>query len=382
MIYPLAYLKALGCKLLMSSALLCALGPLPLAAHEVLPAIMDVRQVEDRLDFVVSLNLEAILAGIDLSSLTDTNLSPKAQDYDLLRSKAPQALALDLADYWPSMVKNIQVFDQDRSLDVQFDQIEVPPIGALAQVRSSVLSFHVELPRGTQQVAMGWSADYGALVLRQMGVENPYTGYLEGGEISDAIVLQGGGQMGPVTAFWAYVPVGFDHILPKGLDHILFVLGLFFLSPAWRPLILQISTFTLAHTLTLGLAALGYVRLPSELVESMIAASIVFVAVENTFAKGLSRSRPFVVFGFGLLHGLGFASVLVEFGLPQHAFIPALIGFNVGVELGQLIIVAFGFGLLSYWFGKKSWYRLHIALPASGAIALVGAWWVVERTLL
>jgi len=89
-----------------------------------------------------------------------------------------------------------------------------------------------------------------------------------------------------------------------------------------------------------------------------------------------------VVFGFGLLHGLGFASVLVEFGLPQHAFIPALIGFNVGVELGQLTIVAFGFGLLSYWFGKKSWYRLHIALPASGAIALVGAWWVVERTLL
>ena len=188
--------------------------------------------------------------------------------------------------------------------------------------------------------------------------------------------------MGPVTAFWAYVPVGFDHILPKGLDHILFVVGLFFLSPAWRPLILQISTFTLAHTLTLGLAALGYVRLPSELVESMIAASIVFVAVENTFAKGLSRSRPFVVFGFGLLHGLGFASVLVEFGLPQHAFIPALIGFNVGVELGQLTIVAFGFGLLSYWFGKKPWYRLHIALPASGAIALVGAWWVVERTLL
>ena len=134
--------------------------------------------------------------------------------------------------------------------------------------------------------------------------------------------------------------MGFDHIVPKGLDHILFVLGLFFLAAQFRPLLLQISLFTLAHTITLALAALGYVNLPGSIVEPLIAASIVFIAIENVWARGISRWRPFVIFGFGLLHGLGFASVLGEFGLPEETFVAALIGFNVGVEVGQLAVIA------------------------------------------
>ena len=89
--------------------------------------------------------------------------------------------------------------------------------------------------------------------------------------------------------------------------------------------------------------------------------------------------RPFVVFGFGLLHGIGFASILTDVGLPQGAFFPALIGFNIGVELGQLAIIAVAFGLVGYWFGPKAWYRRAIAIPASLAIAAMGAWWFVER---
>jgi len=238
------------------------------------------------------------------------------------------------------------------------------------------------LPAGAQAVQIGWDRAFGTLVIRQQGVDAPYDGYLEAGALSDPVRLAGGDQAGLWQTFFNYIPVGFDHIVPKGLDHILFVLGLFFLSTQMRPLLLQVSAFTLAHTLTLALAALGYVSVPGSIVEPLIAASIVFVAVENIFTQGLSRWRPVVVFAFGLLHGLGFASVLGEFGLPQGAFIPALIGFNIGVELGQLAVIATAFALVAYWFGGRDWYRRAIATPASVAIALVGGWWFVERVFL
>jgi hypothetical protein len=114
----------------------------------------------------------------------------------------------------------------------------------------------------------------------------------------------------------------------------------------------------------------------------LIAASIVYVAVENVVARGLTPWRPVIVFLFGLLHGLGFASVLADVGLPPGQYVPSLIGFNVGVEIGQLTVVALAYLTVGYWFGDKPWYRARIATPASLAIAAVGAWWVIERTLL
>ncbi|MEZ7812836.1 MAG: HupE/UreJ family protein [Paracoccaceae bacterium] len=382
MMSPFKVTKELVRHVAMSSALMLALGYGPAPAHEILPAIADMTETKGRLSFSITLSVEALLAGIDLSSLTDTSLSTKAQAYDQLRAQERQDLKQGLLEFWPTMAQNIVILADSQRLTPIFDAVDIPPSGELDLVRSSKLEFHADLPMGATAVQMGWSPDYGTLVLRQKGVDAPYTGYLEAGDLSGLIALHGGGQMSMSAAFLTYVPVGFDHIVPKGLDHILFVLGLFFFSTAWRPLAIQISVFTLAHTLTLALAALGYVRLPANIVEPLIAASIVFVAVENLFSKGLSRSRPFVVFGFGLLHGLGFASVMAEFGLPQNAFIPALIGFNIGVECGQIAIVALAYLLISYWFGGRPWYRRRVTLPISGAIALIGAWWVIERTLL
>ena len=176
-----------------------------------------------------------------------------------------------------------------------------------------------------------------------------------------------------------YLGLGFTHILPKGLDHILFVLGLFLLSTRWKPLLAQVTAFTLAHTLTLALSIYGLVSLPSRFVETAIALSIVVVAIENLFVREVHKSRVALVFVFGLLHGLGFAGVLTELGLPRRAFLPALLSFNVGVELGQLSVLAVAFALVGWPFGRAAWYRRRVVLPASLAIAAVGLFWAVER---
>jgi hypothetical protein len=255
-------------------------------------------------------------------------------------------------------------------------------VGDIELPRVSLMSFTADLPDRAGEFQFGWDQTYGRIVVRQNGVDDGYTGLIDGGAITDPIVLAGGSAMTGWQTFAFYIPVGFEHIVPLGWDHILFVLGLFFLSTKMRPLLIQVSAFTLAHTITLALAALGIVTVPGEIVEPLIAASIVFIAVENIVMKNITPWRPVVVFGFGLLHGLGFASVLGEYGLPEGTFIPALIGFNIGVEVGQLFVIAIAFAAVGYWFGKKDWYRRVISIPASVAIGIIGAWWVIERTLL
>lgn len=185
-----------------------------------------------------------------------------------------------------------------------------------------------------------------------------------------------------------YLKLGFQHILPLGIDHILFVLALFLASTKIKPLLIQVTAFTVAHTLTLGLAMLGWVTLPSAIVEPLIALSIAFVAIENYFFKEMTAWRPFVVFGFGLFHGLGFASVLTELGLPDNQFINALLSFNVGVELGQLSVIVMA--LLPALMLRKilqmkkaeHLYRSIVVIPFSIAIAAIGLFWAFQRVFL
>ncbi|SEW09821.1 HupE / UreJ protein [Cognatiyoonia koreensis] len=313
------------------------------AAHETLPAIADMTKEGDQLVFDIRLNVESLLSGIDLTSFTDTNDAPQAAVYDDLRAQDPAALEAAFTDFWPTMAENIDVLVDGTPVPLTLASVSVPEVGDVDNIRTSDLQFTAALPEGADTVSVGWASEYGVLVFRQMGVDAAYTDYLEAGASTPAFSLTGGDQASGLATFIEYIPVGFDHIVPKGLDHILFVLGLFFLSTRMRPLIWQISAFTLAHTITLALAALGWVNIPGSIVEPLIALSIVYVAVENIFTDGLSRWRPAVIFGFGLLHGLGFASVLAEFGLPENSFIPALIGFNIGVEIGQLAVIAVAF---------------------------------------
>ncbi len=183
-------------------------------------------------------------------------------------------------------------------------------------------------------------------------------------------------QRGMGEIAWAYTSLGIDHIL-TGLDHLLFVLALLFLVGFKRRLVWTITAFTLAHSLTLGLSAMGWLALRSPPVEAVIALSIVLVAAEALHQREtLARRLPaLVAFGFGLIHGLGFAGAIKEIGLPEQHVLLALLSFNLGVEIGQLLMV---FAAWVLWRVLARLPRLDqartVALYAMGAVAAYWTW--------
>ena len=222
------------------------------------------------------------------------------------------------------------------------------------------------------------SASYALTITPADGA--PHTEWLEGGQVGEPIALAATPQVpARLATAHTYFGLGFTHILPKGLDHILFVLGIFLFGRGLRPMLWQISAFTVAHSITLGLAMYGLVSLPASIVEPLIALSIVYVAFENLVVSELKPWRVVLVFAFGLLHGLGFAGVLRELALPRGEFVTGLVTFNLGVEAGQLTVIAGATLLVAHWARHQERYRRLVVVPGSCAIALVGAYWTLSR---
>lgn len=351
----------------------------PSKAHELNPTVIDYIVEDGVMTMELRLNAEAFLSGLDLDGLSDTNEAEEAQTYDDLQAKVGDEIEALFEGAYDEFIGGLVILAGDTVITPSFVSIDTPAVALPEFARESAAQLSANIPEEARTLKFTWGQGYGIVVIRQQGVEEPYTGVLNGGETTPSISIKGGAALTAWQSFVSYIPVGFDHILPEGLDHILFVLGLFFLSLRMGALLWQVTAFTAAHTVTLALGALGVVNVPGSIVEPIIAASIVYVGVENILSKGLNKWRPLVVFVFGLLHGLGFASVLGDFGLPSGQFIPALLGFNIGVELGQLTVIAMAFLAVGIWFGSKPWYKSYIANPASAVIALVGAYWVVER---
>jgi len=176
-----------------------------------------------------------------------------------------------------------------------------------------------------------------------------------------------------------YLELGYQHIIPLGFDHILFVLSLFLLSPRLKPVLWQATAFTVAHSVTLGLAMYHIITPRAGIVEPLIALSILYVALENIFSPRLKPSRVGIVFLFGLVHGLGFAGSLGQLGLPPKSYLLSLVMFNAGVELGQMTIILLAFILLGRWSGDKAYYRKMIAITLSIVVAVVACIWTVQR---
>lgn len=254
--------------------------------------------------------------------------------------------------------------------------------GSHASRVETIIALTGRVPAGATTFDFWASRSFGTIVL-QVGRDSGGRSHeiIEPGAGSKPIDLRAAPAPASRSAIaWQYLVLGFEHILPLGLDHILFVVGLFLLSTRWRPLLWQVSAFTVAHTLTLALSMLDVVRLSSAIVEPLIALSIAYVAIENVCTTRLHVWRPAVVFGFGLLHGLGFAGVLSELGLPDGRFATALVSFNAGVELGQLAVIALAFMVVG-WCRRAEWYRRRVVVPASCLIAATGLFWTVQRVM-
>ena len=181
---------------------------------------------------------------------------------------------------------------------------------------------------------------------------------------------------------WFYFKMGVAHIVPLGYDHILFVISLCLLNTKFKTILWQASAFTVAHTITLALSMKGIIQLPAAIVEPLIALSIMFVAIENILLNELKVWRIAIVFMFGLVHGMGFASALNEIGLPRNKFFTSIFSFNIGVEIGQIIVIALVFSFIIIPFGNKSWYKKGIVYPLSAIIALIAAYWTIERMMI
>lgn len=350
-------------------------------AHETRPAIADLSVTEDTAVLRLTMALEAPLSGVNLDGLENTDDAAESEVYDQLRALNHDDLAERLRLAWGSFSSLIRLETGGEAVSLTLTATDIPFPSSEELPRDSVVTITAQLPRGTDPVVFSWDRSLGDVILRhETSAPNAYAALLTSGEASQPIPRSGETpRESTKDTIVNYVVQGFEHILPKGLDHILFVLGLFFLSAKMRPLLIQVSAFTVAHTVTLALASYGLVTIPASIVEPLIALSITIVAFENIVVGRVTPWRTVIVFAFGLLHGLGFASVLGVLGLSQTQAALSLISFNVGVEIGQLTVIAIAYILLARPFGKKSWYRTGIEIPASLIIGLIGLYWFLER---
>ena len=349
-------------------------------AHEIRPAIADVIVSETNLLLEFRLNAEALIAGVNLQGVTNTDDSVESEKYNRLRALSSPDLAALFKKEWPGLQANFTVLAGEKKLILNLGKVFTARAESIDVSRDTIISLSTSLPFDNNLIRIGWLAAYGPLILRQITNEEvSYSSYLANGDLSEGLPRVGKITQSKGKVFYQYIVVGYNHIIPKGIDHILFVLGLFFLSSNLRQVILQVSFFTVAHTLTLALSSLGLIFVPSAIVEPLIALSICYIAIENIFTSKIMWWRPIMIFLFGLLHGLGFAAVLGDIGFSPSLFWISLVGFNLGVELGQVMLLTVMFIMFGYYFGSYPWYRSRICIPASVFIAAAGGYWFIER---
>ena len=276
-------------------------------------------------------------------------------------------------------------------IEVRFDGVVSPVRVTIAQVEMPddialpafvVLRAEGAVPAEAKAITWRFGLIYStyAVVFSDASGSEPLTQWLDGDAESQPFPIYASGP--PPTRLdivVQYLTLGFRHIVPEGLDHILFVLGIFLLTPKLKPVLVQVTAFTIAHSVTLGLTMYRVLSMPPRIVEPLIALSIAYVAIENIITPKLTPWRPLVVFGFGLVHGMGFAGALTELRLPRAEIIPALISFNIGIELAQLTVIAAAYFAVAFWVSDRRWYRARVVLPACTAIAATGLFWTIQR---
>jgi len=356
-------------------------------ADVVKPALVEINVDKDGLILIeIRASIEALLTGIN-AQYKNTQDAPNAAEYDVYRKMSADDLGDAFEVFKQPFLQSVYVSANDEKFLLHVDSVDIPPAGYTKVPRISVIRLTGTLPESATFLQWYYPEKFGdnAVRVRQVDVENERWHWSQWQWLRKNAVSQPFSLTEIVASqsifevITSYIVIGFEHIVPKGLDHILFILGLFLLSTTWPPLLWQVTMFTVAHTITLALSMNNIIELPANVVEPLIALSIAYVGVENILSKQLHKSRLILVFVFGLLHGLGFAGVLSDFGMPKNDFAVALISFNVGVELGQLAVISIAFVLLRLWFKNQQVYRKMVVLPGSAFISIVGIYWFLER---
>ncbi|MGB1110204.1 MAG: HupE/UreJ family protein [Gammaproteobacteria bacterium] len=372
---------------------LIASGVMPAGADVVKPALVEISiyaQGHSRTEIRAS--IEALLTGIN-GRYKRTQDAPNAEEYDELRVLPPEQLREHWERFAPEFLERIRIEYDGKRQPQRLASVEIPPAGYTKVPRISLIVLEGVVPDAARSMTWYYPLAFGdnAVRVRQVNEARKQWHWSEHQWIrkdvaSEPFSLQEIFAKRPwwQTA-WSYLVVGFDHIVPAGMDHVLFILGIFLLSTRLRPLFWQVTMFTLAHTITLGLSAAEIIQISPRITEPLIALSIAYIGFENLWAtranagNTLSKTRLPLVFGFGLLHGLGFAGMLADFGMPEDAFFTALISFNVGVELAQITLILGAYLLLGLWFRQRPWYRDLVIVPGSLLIGITGAVWMFER---
>lgn len=358
-------------------------------ADVVKPALIEISAHKGgKVEIEIRASIEALLTGIN-GQYKNTQDAPQAEEYDALRVLSASELGAAFEPFKQRFLTDINLQVDEQAVELNLAKVDIPPPGYPKVPRISLIVLQGQVATQSGQLTWYYPAAFGdnAVRVRQVDEANEkwhwsQWQWLRKDEPSQAFSLTEVFQQPSwVSIMVEYVELGFVHIVPKGLDHILFIVGLFLFSVQLRPLLWQVTMFTIAHTITLGLSMAGVISLSAQIIEPLIALSIAYIGVENLFVRGLHKTRLLLVFGFGLLHGLGFAEMLAELGMPDGAFLTALLSFNIGVEIGQLAVLVLSFVLLLGWLHRRSWYRAVVAIPMSLLIAVVGCYWMLERLL-
>ena len=353
-------------------------------SHEIRPSIADYKIEENILYFDIRLNAELILSGIDASNITDTNSSPLSATYDDLRSLTRENLKILLIESWDDIQSKINLNINEVSTKFELVDINIEADRDFEISRDSILYLKYELDEDDEFLTFKWSEKYGPIIIREINElkkeDDLYTEYLQAGLQTDKIFIKSENTQSIFKSIINYFILGIQHIIPKGLDHILFIVGLFFFSVTLRPLLIQVTMFTIAHSITLIFVSVSYINVNPLIVEPIIALSIAYVGIENIFKQYVKEYlRYIIIFFFGLLHGLGFALVLSDIGYQSSKLILNLISFNLGIEAAQIFIILSLYVLLGIKFSNKKYYRYIFQVPVSLFIALVGIYWFFER---
>ena len=279
-----------------------------------------------------------------------------------------------------------------RRVTVAFDDSAVHPaityaVSPAVDATSPVLAtirLTGQVPRDASHFTWlySWTFVSYALTVKGNPNDNPATQWLEGGQASAPLSLPPPpSPFSRVSTAWRYFTLGFTHIAPNGLDHMLFVFAIFLMSGRVRTVLCQITAFTVAHSITLGLSIYGLIAARPTIVEPLIAVWIAYVVVENLLVTELKPWRIVPLFALGLLHGMSFAGTLQDFGLAGSDFLTGLLTFNVGVEAGQLFVIAAAFPLVAWQGGNRPSYHRRIVVPASMVVACAAIYWTVESVL-